>query len=50
MAPQWVIEGIDHGKYRLLDRWSPENGPVRELGLYFLRDLAHLRLNADEIY
>lgn len=47
---QWIVEGIAHGQYRLVDRWTPESGPVRELGLYFLRDLAHLHLKADEIY
>lgn len=34
---QWVIEGRVHGKYHVVDRWSPRNGPVRELGLVFLR-------------
>jgi hypothetical protein len=47
---QWVMEGIDHGKYRLIDRWSPKEGPVRELGLYFLRELSGLHLKAEEIY
>jgi hypothetical protein len=47
---QWVIEGIDHGKYRLVDRWSPESGPIRELGLYFLRELSGLDLKTEEIY
>src|SRR5262249_24167185 len=40
---RWVLEGVDQGRYRVVDRWSPRNGPVRELGLYFLHALAHLK-------
>ena len=47
---QWVIEGIDHGTYHLIDRWSPEHGPVRELGLYFIRKLSGSYLKAEKIY
>lgn len=47
---QWVFEGIERGRYHLVDRWSPRNGPVRELGLYFLRDLSQLDLKGEEIY
>ncbi len=44
------MEGSYNGEYRLVDRWSPQNGPVRELGLYFLRDLARLELKSEPIY
>jgi hypothetical protein len=47
---QWVIEGIDRGTYHLIDRRSPEKGPVRELGLYFIRELSGSYLKAEEIY
>jgi hypothetical protein len=47
---RWIVEGVDHGKYHLVDRWSPTKGPVRELGLYFLRDSARLSLKDEEIY
>ncbi|HEX7286249.1 MAG TPA: hypothetical protein VF532_08710 [Candidatus Angelobacter sp.] len=47
---QWVVEGIDHGKYHLVDRWTPKKGAVRELGLYFLRDVASLDLKNEPIY
>jgi hypothetical protein len=47
---QWIVEGVDQGKYRLVDRWSPQKDPVRELGLYFLRDLSGLDMKAEEIY
>lgn len=33
---QWVIEAHGPGGYRYVDRWSPEDGPVRELGLHLL--------------
>jgi len=47
---QWVIEGFEHGHYRLIQRWSPNDGPVRELGFYFLQDLSRLDLKREEIY
>ena len=47
---QWVIEGIDHGTYHLVDRWSPNDGPVRKLGLYFLHDLSGSYLKNEEVY
>ncbi len=28
----WVIEAVENAKYRQVERWSPENGGVRELG------------------
>ena len=33
---QWVVEAIDAGGYRVTERWSPESGAVRELGLALL--------------
>lgn len=33
---QWIIESGGPGGYRFLDRWSPEGGPVRALGLLML--------------
>lgn len=38
---RWLIEGVQNGKYHLVDRHSPKEGPARELGLYFL-ELANL--------
>lgn len=32
----WIIEGLDNGNYHLVDRWSPDSGCVREVGLYLL--------------
>ena len=47
---QWVIEGIDQGTYHLVDRWSPNDGPVRKLGLFFLHNLSGSHLRAEEVY
>ena len=47
---RWVIEGVRGGTYHLVDRWSPENGPVRELGLYFIRELSGSYLKDKKIY
>jgi hypothetical protein len=47
---QWVIEGVADGKYRLVDRWTPKAGAVRELGLYFLRRVSTLDLKNQPIY
>lgn len=33
---QWVIETTGPGGYRFIDRQSPDNGPVREVGLALL--------------
>jgi hypothetical protein len=46
---QWIIEGAKNGKYQIEDRWSPEGGPVRELGLAMIR-LAGLGITKEEIY
>ena len=46
---QWIIEGMSDGKYHVVERWSPDEGNVREIGLYFLK-MSALNLNNDEIY
>lgn len=33
---QWIIEGLQDGKYHLVDRWSP-NGGIKDIGLFFLQ-------------
>lgn len=33
---QWIIEKSDTAGYLYINRWSPDNGPVRELGLHLL--------------
>lgn len=46
---QWIIEGIDSGRYHLADRWSPSTGPIRDLGMELIR-LASLQIPANELY
>jgi len=33
---QWLFEGVNAGGYHFLDRWSPEDGPAREVGTFLL--------------
>jgi hypothetical protein len=32
----WIIEGIDRMGYHFVKRWSPDGGPVREVGDYLI--------------
>ncbi len=45
---QWILEGLQDGKYHLTDRWSAE-AKYREVCLYFLK-LSNLRVRQDDIY
>ena len=47
---QWVLEGIRRGQYKIVDRWSPESGPIRKLGLDLMIDLADIPLLYKEVY
>jgi hypothetical protein len=47
---QWIIEGVKGGRFHVVDRWTPRNGPVRELGLMLAFDLAHLNIPKNEVY
>jgi hypothetical protein len=47
---QWIVEGVKGGAYHVVDRWSPKNGPVREIGIMMLEDLAKMELSAKEVY
>ena len=47
---QWILEGVKDTQYHVVDRWSPDNGAVRTLGLAMLIDLAHLKLLYQEVY
>lgn len=35
----WLIESVENGRYKVLNRWSPQRGPVHEMGR-MLGDLA----------
>jgi hypothetical protein len=47
---QWVVEGVKNGTYHLVDRWSPDDGEIRAIGIFMLKELAKLQVAADEIY
>ena len=34
---RWVIEGREQNKYHVVDRWSPDSGPVHEFGSFMIR-------------
>lgn len=34
---EWIFEGIDDGGYHLLSRWSPVDGPSREVGEFMMK-------------
>lgn len=46
---EWIIEGRRGGTYHVVDRFSPEGGAYRALGLFFLK-LANFSASASEIY
>jgi hypothetical protein len=47
---QWVLEGVRDRKYKLVDRWSPRQGPMRELGVFLVFDLAKVKVPQRDIY
>lgn len=47
---QWIVEGVKKGKYHVVDRWSPYEGPVHELGLTLAIGLAHMNFSKNELY
>lgn len=46
---RWIVEARDGARYRVHDQWSPDSGPVRDMGLAFLA-LAGLDVPQDELY
>ena len=34
---EWIIEGVDQSGYHFIKRWSPSDGPVREVGQFLIR-------------
>jgi hypothetical protein len=44
---EWVLEGRASGVYHVVERWRPERGEYREIGLFLLR-LA--RVNTEPLY
>jgi hypothetical protein len=46
---QWIIEGVQNGKYNVVDRWTPRNSSYQELGM-FLINLTDLDIPKKDIY
>ena len=46
---QWIVEGRVGSQYHVVDRWTPESGTFRDLGLLFLK-LAKFSFPDREIY
>jgi hypothetical protein len=47
---QWIIEGVKNGKYHVVDRWMPENGPAHDLGIFLAFELGNMSVPKKEIY
>lgn len=47
---QWILEGAKDGKYLVVDRWSPKDGPVHSIGISMLIDLARFKLLYQDVY
>lgn len=47
---QWIIEGVKDGRYKIEDWWSPDAGPIHELGLSMAIGLADMKIPNQEIY
>jgi len=47
---QWILEATRNGRYKIVERWSPKEGPIRILGLIMLIDLAELKLLFQDVY
>lgn len=54
---RWIFEGVKHGKYHAVDRWSPQinrrsptDGNYERLGKMFLLELGQLKLAEKDIY
>lgn len=47
---EWIVEGVKDGKYHVVVRWSPKDGPYRDSCLYLMFTLATLRIPDPEVY
>ena len=47
---EWILEGLRGAEYHVVDRWSPEKGPLHKLGLYLVQDLGRIGIPPEAIY
>ncbi|MBL7905636.1 MAG: hypothetical protein JNL22_11495 [Bacteroidales bacterium] len=46
---QWIIEGIENGKYHVVDRWTPRNNNFQKCGQYLI-ELTDLKVSGSDLY
>jgi hypothetical protein len=46
---QWVLEGVENGRYHIVDRWSPEKSDFEQLCLFMFKQ-SQIRVDPKEIY
>jgi hypothetical protein len=46
---QWILEGVENGRYHVVDRWSPEKSDFEQLCLFMIEQ-SKIRVEAKEIY
>lgn len=48
---QWVLEGVEDGRYHIVERWSPWMGdPVHRLAMTLANDVARLQIAPGTVY
>jgi hypothetical protein len=47
---RWIIEGVNDGRYHIVDRWTPGKGPIHKLGSHLAFGLARLKIPKRELY
>ena len=47
---QWIIEAVRGGKYHVVDRWSPKDGPYRDAALFLAINLGGLNPRYNDVY
>lgn len=45
----WLVEGVRPKRHHAVFRWAPKSGPIREIGVDFLR-LSKIAVEPDELY
>ncbi len=46
---QWIIEGIENGKYNVVNRWTPRESDYQEIGKYLIK-LTDLKIPKGDLY
>ncbi|HTM65223.1 MAG TPA: hypothetical protein VL093_02805 [Flavipsychrobacter sp.] len=46
---QWIIEGIENGKYHVVDRWTPRKNNYQKCGQYLI-ELTDLKIKGRDLY